>query len=434
MIELLETRLGEFPPTFGRHHRFCVSHVMNAIKWVFKRAAPIALFGLGAAAFLLVCLWIEHYFAVELPRPTGSFAVGRTTRSWAGRLDADLSAGDSKSARQIFAWIWYPAAIAQPPASTEAYLPAPWREAIEASGSAFMRHLFERDLSRVIVHSLHEPAASPARASYPVVVFRGGGATQAAEYSALAEDLASHGYIVVGIDAPYRTRVFVMPDGIVIERSNENNPELVPPQQAFEHMLPRLVNEWSADVAFTLDRLADLDSSDQANVLSGKLDLTRVSVVGHSLGGAVAAEFCANDARCKVGIDIDGLVTESVAQHAPVIPFMFLMSDHSRDYDPLAHQITARLDSAFHQLPPQSRAWLEIRGANHYNFSDGAVVKSHIAMSILHLIGVVGMDGRRQLAITAYCMQTFLDAHLAAAPPVAPTAPDSLYPEIQIRR
>ena len=39
-----------------------------------------------------------------------------------------------------------------------------------------------------------------------------------ADYTVLAEDLASHGYIVVGLDAPYRTFLVVLPDGRVILR------------------------------------------------------------------------------------------------------------------------------------------------------------------------------------------------------------------------
>jgi pimeloyl-ACP methyl ester carboxylesterase len=397
------------------------------IKRAFKRLTALAAICVGAVALLLACLSIEHYLPVELPKPTGPFAVGRVTHRWVSRQD------DSAPARSVFAWIWYPAAAPKPSASTEPYLPVPWRKALEASGSALMRHLLERDLSRVIAHSLVDQQVSPAQPTYPVIVFRGGGSTQAVEYSALAEDLASHGYIVVGIDAPYRTRVFVKPDGSVIERSDANNPEIVAPDEAFERMLPRLVGEWIADVAFTLYQLAQLNDSDPSGKFTGKLDLTRLGVVGHSLGGAVAAEFCLNDARCKVGIDIDGLVMESAARTVPAAAFMFVMSDHSKDNDPLGQRIGAALRADFERLLPQSRAWLEIRGANHYNFSDAAVVKSHIAMSMLRLIGVVGIDGRRQLAITAFCVRAFLDTRLAAVPPAASPAPDSLYPEIEIR-
>jgi hypothetical protein len=35
---------------------------------------------------------------------------------------------------------------------------------------------------------------------------RGGASAPVANYSTLAEDLASHGFVVVGFDAPYRTK------------------------------------------------------------------------------------------------------------------------------------------------------------------------------------------------------------------------------------
>ena len=412
------------------------TRALNAIKWTIKRLGILALVILGAVGLLLSSLWIEHHVPLTLPTPTGSFAVGRETRSWIGQQVSVASADTTRTGRTVFAWIWYPAVDGEPPAPTEDYIPDPWRKALEASGSVLFNQLLYRDLSRVSAHSLRDRAVSPARSSYPVIIFRGGLSTQAVEYSALAEDLASHGYVVVGIDAPYRTRVFIMPDGRVIKRSDENNPDIAAPADALRHMLPKMVNEWVADVAFTLDQLERLDISDPTGTFTSKLDLARVGVVGHSLGGATAAQFCLNDSRCKVGIDIDGLVMASATLNTPKTPFMFLMSDHSKDdpNDPVDQQIVAWLDAAFQHFPPESRVWLAIRGANHYNFSDGAVVKSHIAMSILRLVGVVGMDGRRQLAITAYCVQAFLDKHLATAPTAAPPTPESLFSEIEIQR
>lgn len=57
--------------------------------------------------------------------------------------------------------------------------------------------------------------------------------------------------------------------------------------------------------------------------------------------------------------------------------------------------------------------FLEIRGANHFLFSDdGALLKSHIVMRALRMLGVVGIDGRRQLAVTSYCLRGFFDAEL----------------------
>ena len=72
-----------------------------------------------------------------------------------------------------------------------------------------------------------------------------------------------------------------------------------------------------------------------------------------------------------------------------------------------------------------------IRGANHFMFSDDAVLKSQLLMRALRAAGVLGIDGRRQLAVAAYCVRSFLDAHLKASdsPPVLSS---TLFPEIQV--
>jgi hypothetical protein len=55
-----------------------------------------------------------------------------------------------------------------------------------------------------------------------------------------------------------------------------------------------------------------------------------------------------------------------------------------------------------------------IPGANHFGFSDGALLKSHIVLRTLRMLGILGIDGRRQLAVTADCVHNFFDAHLKA--------------------
>jgi len=72
-----------------------------------------------------------------------------------------------------------------------------------------------RDLSRVRAHSVRDAEVSLQERSYPVVLMRAGLAALTTDYTSLAEDLASHGYVVVGFDAPYRSwgRRFPRTDG-----------------------------------------------------------------------------------------------------------------------------------------------------------------------------------------------------------------------------
>jgi len=276
---------------------------------------------------------------------------------------------------------------------------------------------------------------SPRQRSYPVVIMRAGASAEVANYSTLAEDLASHGYVVVGFDAPYRTHVVVLPDGRVVTRTPENNPEvclgLGEPEQA--RCVSKLLTAWTADIAFTLDRLEQLNSSDASGRFRGGLDMTRVGVFGHSFGGAAAAQFCHDDSRCKAGIDVDGAPFGSVVREGLHQPFMFVLSGQIHSSDPETRQVLANIQSIYDRLPPDGRLRVEIRGANHFLFSDdGALLKSHIVLRTLRVLGLVGIDGRRQLAVTAYCVHSFFDAYLKGATVTRLNISSPLYPEVRV--
>jgi hypothetical protein len=89
------------------------------------------------------------------------------------------------------------------------------------------------------------------------------------------------------------------------------------------------------------------------------------------------------------------------------------MSDHTSDAaDPEDALIKANFGSIFARLPRDR--WLEImiRGSDHYMFSDNAVLRSPLVMRALRMMGVVGIDGRRQIAVTAHFISTFFDVWL----------------------
>jgi predicted dienelactone hydrolase len=349
--------------------------------------------------------------------------VGRATYAW------------SDAKRELAVWIWYPADAGQSSAPEDDYLPAQWRTAIEENRGVLMSKLLTRDLSRVHGHSMRNAPVSPRQRSYPVAIMRAGASSNVVNYSTLAEDLASYGYVVVGFDAPYRTAVVVLPDGRVITRTPENNVELCAELRAPEQAVcvVRLLNAWTADAAFVLDRLEVLNRLDASGKFKGRLDMTRVGVFGHSFGGATAAQFCHDDPRCKAGIDIDGAPFGSVVPDGLHRPFMFILSDQIHSSGPETRQVLANIQSIYERLPPDGRLRLLIRGANHFLFSDdGALLKSHIVLRTLRMLGIVGIDGRRQLAVTTYCVHTFFDAYLKGTDASRLDIASPLYPEIQV--
>jgi len=399
---------------------------------IFKAVVVLATLSLLGVGSLLGLLWLEQRTELTLPTPTGSFAVGRAIYDWTDDAKLDALAPVPGTKRELLVWIWYPSAAGQSVAMDD-YVPAQMRAAA-GPGSGPWR-LLTRDASKVHGHSTRDADVSPRQRSYPVVIMRAGASAGVVGYSTLAEDLASHGYVVVGFDAPYRTGFVAFPDGRVMRRTPENNPELCAEKEQAQQApcMSKLLTAWTADIAFVLDRLERLNTSDSSGKFTGRLDLTRVGVFGHSFGGATAAQFCHDDPRCKAGIDVDGQPFGSVVQEGIRQPFMFLLSDHGASSDPVSRQILANIQSIYDRLPPDERLRIAIRGANHFLFSDdGALLKSRVVRWTLRRFGMLDIDGRRQLAVTTYCVHSFFDAYLKGASVSRLNLSSPLYPEIQV--
>jgi hypothetical protein len=395
---------------------------MRVIKRVIKIVAALALFAVLGIAVLLGWMWLDHNRETTLPTPTGPFAVSRTTSVWSD-AQTDLLAPQPGIKRELFVWTWYPAAPPQPSQTVEDYLPVPWRTAVEHQWG--VTKFLGRDLSRVRSHSIRGGELSPHQRLYPVVLMLGG-----FDFTSLAEDLASHGYVVVSFDAPYRSSLVVFPDGRIIERTPQNDLDLVSGSD-LEHLATKLVQAGSADMSFALDQLERLNVSDPSGKFLGRLDLERVGAFGHSIRGATALQFCHDDSRCKASIDLDGMPFGSVVQEGVAKPVLFLMSDHSSDSKDEETSISQRnFGSIFARLPSDLWSEITIRGANHYMFSDDAVLRSPVMMRVLRTLGIVGIDGRRQVAVARHFIDTFFDVHLNGSPTSELNA-QAEYPEVK---
>jgi dienelactone hydrolase len=399
-------------------------------KRLIKSFAALALCAVVGGMVLLALLWREHKTEITLPAPAGHFAVGRTTYTWVNNDETDELALSPGAKREVVAWMWYPS-VAATTATPAEYLPAPWRKALAENSGVLMGQLLTRDLALVRTHSTLDPDVSPEQRSYPVVILRAGGGALTTDFTTLAEDLASHGYIVVGFDAPYRTFIVVLSDNRVVIRPPANDPENLPADQA-NRLINRLLPMWTRDTAFVVSQLEQLNAADPSDKLTGRLDMQRLGMFGHSFGGATALQFCHDHPRCKAGIDIDGAPYGNVVQEGLKQPFLFILSDHSRELaDPASRQIHADFESIYDRLP-SGRLFITIRGANHFSFSDQMLVKSHYVIGMMRLLGVGGLEGRRGLAITAEYVHTFFDVYLKDAPAVSLKKVSQLYPEVQV--
>ena len=196
--------------------------------------------------------------------------------------------------------------------------------------------------------------------------------------------------------------------------------------------LNKLLTAWTADIGFVLDRLERLNTSDPSGKFTGRLDMTRVGVFGHSFGGAQAAQFCSRipgARRASMWTVVRLAASFRLASNSPSC------SSSATITLPTQRAVKSRPTSNRFMIVcrPDGRLRIVIRGANHFTFSDdGALLKSHVMRGVLRMFGMLGIDGRRQLEVTAYCVHSFFDAYLKGPGVSRLEISSPLYPEIQI--
>lgn len=406
---------------------------IRIVKGSVKAVGVLAIVALAALIVLLAVLWVDHWTSTELPAPSGSYKVGRVTYVWTDETRINSYAPMASIRQDLAVWIWYPATPA-PSTKRSEYLPSYWSRALERHEGFILAKLLSKDLTRVQEHSWSDAPVSSEQTMFPVVILRAGGGALSSDYTTLAEDLASYGYIVVSFDAPYRTVITALPDGRVAMRAAAGDFDTAPSSPGTQHFATQLMSAWIADTKFVLDQLHQLNANDPTGRFTGKFDLQMVGIAGHSLGGATAAQFCHDDPRCKAGMDIDGMPFGDVIQNGLHQPFFFLMSDHSKEKSGAESQTVERNIQAIENSVPAGRRWgMTISGANHFTFSDQMFVKSPVLMFFLRRIGVMGpLEKRRGIAITDACVHTFFDVYLKDAPAAEMNNLPSLYPELKI--
>jgi dienelactone hydrolase len=338
---------------------------------------------------------------------TGTSVVGRTELALTDTARPDSFATDGR-ARELAVWIWYPA-IDDSSGTGAPYLPPTWAELANSVG------IVSQDLNAVRTNAI---ADAPLDGKPPVVVLLPGLGQPIAAYSALAEDLASHGYAVVGIN-PTGSALVVFPDGHVVAPTALGgiDPALLSDIPAWYDAAATVTDVWVADAAFVVETLT---ASPPA---IGALDFDRVAYIGHSMGGAAAFEACRQDARCAAAVDLDGTLWTDVRHTGLAAPSLVLRHDPGGECDGFCK--AANADFATVEAAGNSQQ-LGITGSQHMDFSDLGLLRG----SGDTLLPVGPIDAERMTLITRDLVRSFLDEHVGGAPAGALEEAVARYPEV----
>jgi hypothetical protein len=238
-------------------------------------------------------------------KPTGPYRVGQILLDWTDTSRPEPGTPEIADNRQIPAQIWYPAA------DDSGSEQAPYRPRVEA-----FRGLWA-DESVDLLHSvqtawLQQPTVH-SEGPFPVLLFSHGWSARSSSHGTFLGNLASHGYVVVGINHPFLGKV-VLANGRLTEPDDNQFAD-----QAEANGF------YAEDVRFVLNQMVRMNRDH--HLLRDAIDLTRVAASGHSSGFPAVSGAAVVDDRIRALISFDAGVPQIVRRQGLDVPILLVRAE-----------------------------------------------------------------------------------------------------------
>jgi pimeloyl-ACP methyl ester carboxylesterase len=407
-----------------------------------KKIALASSLSLSALLFLGAVIIAR---GIELPTPTGPYSIGRAVFRWTDPSRPEVMTDSSTDHRELVVYLWY-AAEPTSGGSTVAYFPD-----LDALKGVFTP-IELLGVSSVRTHAVADAPISSAKPKYPIIVFSHGNRANSAFHTAQIEDLASHGYVVAAIDHPYDALGVVLSNGEVATFAEDkwsvpgssSGPAIEEPSAA--QFYRGRVETRASDAVFVLDKLAQL-AAEAGSQFGSRLDLERVGIFGHSIGGVAAGRACQVDSRFKACLNLDGLAAgqpfyPDEAGNGPAQPYMLMLKPLPVPSDAqLAAWKTTReawtalqrdrVDALLTRVASGSYK-LTARGFNHQSFSDNPLMYPSLPESLAAMSLRAEASGYRQVQLTREYTLAFFDKHVTSNGSTLLDQPSTTHPEMSL--
>lgn len=293
---------------------------------------------------------------VRVPAPTGPDRVWTLTMRVVDTQRNDPYLRDGTK-RELAVRFWYPTPSDAPCRPAEYASPEVW---------AYLTKLLSIQLPEIQTNSCWN--APVANGAHPIILMTHSYTGMLTDYTFISEDLASRGYVVASIAHTYETTVVEFPDG-------------------------RL-----EDLKFLVGKLATLNLTPQSPFFV-RLDLSRIGVVGHSLGGEATLSSLEQDARLKAAVILDGVVSDESAEGTnKAVP---MNASNREKWNEDEHELWSHLRGF--------RLVINLLGADHRTPSDGVWLTSFVPT----LAVSPGMMGsQKTIAVIRNYIAAFFDLNL----------------------
>ena len=353
--------------------------------------------------------------AARLPALSGTLAVGRAEFTWVDSTRTEPFAPSMSARRQLVVHVWYPA---EDGSRNETADYIPHLTAIAAAiGDSAMDSEFGIARSAIATGQVRSQSHDNARMKragrpFPTLIFSPGFGESSLTYTAQLEDLASHGYIVIGIEHPFDTYAVLLAGGRVIPFAKASWDSATARQKGAAAWQLAQVPLRAADVRFVLNQLERPGITVGATDLASAVDRGRIGAFGHSLGGMAVAGACRTDARIRACMNQDaeyegrpfdgGAAAFSLKQ-----PFLFFATGNSiylsphtvpptdsalglmkmtrAQYDSIVGRYQHNQDAALGSMPGGAvRIEAEAEDFTHRTFIDLKLLQAPDSISIAH--------------------------------------------------
>lgn len=356
----------------------------------------------------------------QMETPSGTYPVGTTSYVLTDSSRTDIYGEEGN--RRIKVQFWYPAD------STEGYDLVPWIEdgnivaqalAKDFGLPSFMLNHTEQILS----HSYSSAPISKDDGAFPVIVLSHGWRGFRNLHTDLAEELASLGYIVVGIDHTSGSVATVFGDNDIAYLNLDALPDRDKTDD-FLGLANTLVNTYASDITLTIDHLQKMNTGDISSLFEGKLDLGNIGLLGHSTGAGAGVAVAINDERIKAVIGMDAWVEpiyDGEIDKGINTPALFIRSEAWE---------TGYNNTDLYRFIDESTetaVLYQIDGTTHYDFAMAYMISP--LSSVLNITGT--LEGATLVSILEGMIVSFFDEHLTSSNNVDINNLDELWEEVQ---
>jgi predicted dienelactone hydrolase len=358
----------------------------------------------------------------NIPAPSGPYQVGTLTFELTDTSRKELYSGKDE-ARRFQIQVWYPSGTNTSNERT------PWMQHADVYATSISEYLglpsfFLDHLALVKIPAYKGISVATTDGGFPIILYSHGWNGFNAQNTGQALQLASHGYVVVGIQHTYGAVVTVFEDGTIAK----NNPAALPegaPDEEYDLAAHKLADQWAGDMRFTLDFLRE-QNQDTDGRFYKLLDFSRIGVYGHSTGGGAAIQFCGTDSRCKALLGMDPFmrpVSSEVLESGVTQPSFFIFSQVWADN---VDSHNNKLFNPFFAKSIEPYDALFIEATAHYDFSDLPLLSP-----LAPQLGLKGpINGKRVTVIINDYLLSFFDMTLKGIPTDVFNNPGP-YPEVK---